>query len=680
MSAAADWHRLRKPSADMAPGRGSWEKGAAKATGSPRKLLETYFPPMLATLATDLPGSRENWLLEMKYDGFRAIAAIVGGEVAMWTRNALDLSSRFPHIAEALAHLKVEDAVIDGEIVALDASGAPRFQLLQQGENSELIFVFDLLRLNGHDLRSQAVEARRSLLEMLLKRPPKFVVIAEQMEGDAKEALDLAAKRGYEGLIAKQRGSRYEGRRSKAWLKLKAVNGQELAIVGFNPSTALSRQIGSLLLGVIEDGELRFAGKVGTGFSARKREELRELLLPDQVSTIPVKGAPRFRDATWVKPKYVAQVQFTEWTDDGRLRHPSFLGLRPDKKPAECVREKPSVGHSMESGGSKKSGAKRAGNVAKPKAEKGVTTKRAVKRLKGHGKFVDSLAAGPTVILSKPERIFYPRDGFTKKDVADYFSAVSSAMIHALDGRPIAMEHWNDGIEKPSWYQQNIGKEAESWMTLVDTKTRTSARSVRHLIVDRPDTLQWLAQHAVLTTHMWSSRAGSLESPDWLVFDLDPAKGKGIEQAVDTALVLRKLFESMGLPSVPKTSGKRGIHILVPIVNNYSHEQAVSYACTIADAVAGQLAWATTERPLAARKGRLYLDCLQNGYGKTIVAPYSLRAIDGAPVSAPLKWSEVTKKLDPAKYNLRTMPARLAKVGDLFAAAVDGGVKLPKLG
>ena len=627
---------------------------------------------MLATLATVLPGRRESWLLEMKYDGFRAIAAVVGGEVAMWTRNALDLSSRFPHIAEALTHLKVEDAVIDGEIVALDAAGAPRFQLLQQGEKSELIFVFDLLRLNGHDLRAQPVEARRELLEKLLKRPPKFVAIAEQMEGGSDEALSRAAKRGYEGLIAKQRGSRYEGRRSSSWLKLKAVNGQELAIVGFNPSTSSSRQIGSLLLGVMEDGELRFAGKVGTGFSARKREELRELLIVDQVSTIPVKGAPRFRDATWVRPKLVAQVQFTEWTEDGKLRHPSFLGLRPDKKPAECGREKPAMGKVLKKEARTTATRKKAGSYR--------ATKSPAKSVKRPGKSRKTFGDSATVILTKPERVFYPRDGITKKDVAEYFEAVSEAMIHALDGRPIAMEHWNDGIGKPSWFQQNIGKEAEPWMTLVDTRTRTSDRDVRHLVVDRPETLQWLAQHAVLTTHMWSSRVGTLESPDWLVFDLDPAKGKGIEQAIDTALVLRKLFDSMDLPSVPKTSGKRGIHIFVPIVNKYSHEEAVDYACTIANAVAGQLAWATTERPLAARKGRLYLDCLQNGYGKTIVAPYSLRAIDGAPVSAPLKWSEVTKKLDPSKYNLRTMPERLAKVGDLFAAAVSGGVKLPKLG
>lgn len=216
-------------------------------------------------------------------------------------------------------------------------------------------------------------------------------------------------------------------------------------------------------------------------------------------------------------------------------------------------------------------------------------------------------------------------------------------------------------------------------MTIADAPARTSKKTIRHLVIDRPETLRWLAQRSVLTTHMWSSRVSNLESPDWLVLDLDPAAGKGIEQAVEAALVLRKLFESMDLPSVPKTSGKRGIHVFVPLVNRYTHEEVAGFACRIAEAVAGQVSFATTARPLAARKGRLYLDCLQNGYGKTIIAPYSPRALDGAPVSAPLKWSEVTKKLDPLKFNLRTMPNRLAKLGDLFAEAVDGGVKLPKL-
>lgn len=624
---------------------------------SPEQLLEHLFPPMLATLVTTLPGSEENWLFELKYDGFRAVSAMVKGKVAMWTRNAIDLRSRFPNVAEALEEVDVESAVLDGEIVALDEKGAPRFQLLQQGDDT-ILFAFDLIWLNGHDLRAQPIEERRDLLRKLLKKPPKFIRISEEIDEHARKALEIAAARGYEGLIAKQHGSPYENRRAKTWLKIKAHNAQELAVAGYTPSTHSAKEIGALLLGVMDEGELTFAGKVGTGFSAKQRVEFQRILSADRISAPAVTGAPRMKEAVWVKPRLVAQVRFTEWTADGRLRHPAFLGFRPDKKPMECVRERPVPV------GAKKSSWK---SAVKPSTSKGA-------RASGRKK-----AEVHEVVLTSPGRILYPRDKITKQDVADYFLAVSEAMIYALDDRALALEHWNDGIDKPSWFQQNIGREAPPWMTLIETPTRTSNRKVKHLVADRPESLLWLAQHSVLTVHMWSSRGANLESPDWMVFDLDPAKGKGIEQAIDAALVLRKLFEELGLPSVPKTSGKRGIHVLVPLLPGHSHEDGVNFACKIAEVVSSKVSWATVERSLAQRKGRLYFDCLQNGYGKTIVAPYSLRAIDGAPVSAPLLWSEVTKKLDPKKFNLRTMPDRLAKVGDLFRPAIEGGVRLPRL-
>lgn len=623
---------------------------------TPEQLLEHLFPPMLATLATTLPGSGENWLFELKYDGFRAVSAIVHGKVAMWTRNAIDLRTRFPNVAEALEEIDVESAVLDGEIVALDEEGAPRFQLLQQGEDT-ILFAFDLIWLNGHDLRSQPLEERRDLLRKLLKKPPKFIRISEEIDEHARKALEIAAARGYEGLIAKQHGSPYENRRTKTWLKIKAHNAQEFAVAGYTPSSHSEREIGALLLGVVDGGELTFAGKVGTGYSAKQRGEFQRTLSADRISAPAVTGAPRMKGAVWVKPRLVAQVRFTEWTADGRLRHPAFLGLRPDKKPMECVRERP-----MSDG--KKSTSKSAKKPSTSKSSKAAGRRK---------------AGAPEVALTNPGRILYPRDKITKQDVADYFLAVSEPIVYALDERPLALEHWNDGIDKPSWFQQNIGREAPPWMTLIETPTRTSNRKVKHLVADRPESLLWLAQHSVLTFHMWSSRGPSLESPDWMVFDLDPAKGKGIEQAIDAALVLRKLFEQLGLPSVPKTSGKRGIHVLVPLLPGHTHEDGVNFACKIAEVVASKVPYATVERSLAQRKGRLYFDCLQNGYGKTIVAPYSLRALDGAPCSAPLLWSEVTKKLDPMKFNLRTMPDRVAKMGDLFRPAIEGGVRLPRL-
>jgi bifunctional non-homologous end joining protein LigD len=662
---------------------------------NPEALLRQLFPPMLATLTGSLPKDEENWIFELKYDGFRAIAAVVGGSAAMWSRNAIDLSTRFPRVFAALKKVKAKEAVIDGEITALDEKGAPRFQLLQRGEEGRTFcFVFDLLWLDGVDLRQRPLEERRRLLEKLLRSRTgagSIIRLAEQMQPPAKKALEESARRGFEGLIAKRRSSRYDNRRSREWLKIKAVNAQEFAIVGFTPSTHSTREIGSLILGVVDNGKMRYAGRVGTGFSAKQRVDLRRELARDAVPTPPIVNPPRLKGATWVEPRFVAQVRFTEWTADGSLRHPSFLGLRPDKSPWECVVERPvptpppDAGTRGRGDGGTRRGRNRETGGRGQMAKKGSASSRgsAAPRPRVSASSRPGGRTGASrrveVTLSSPDRILYPRDGITKQDVADYYEAMAEPMIRALGSRPLALEHWNAGIDRPSWFQQNIGREAPPWMTLVETPTRTSNRSVRHLVIDRPETLRWLAQHSVLTIHMWSSRAKSLESPDWVVFDLDPAKGKGIQQAVEAALVLRKLLDQLRVPSVPKTSGKRGIHVFVPLIPGYTHEDAVEWACRIAEAIADKVPYVTVERSISKRRGRLYFDCLQNGYGKTVVAPYSLRAIDGAPVSAPLQWSEVTSKLDPLRFNLRTMPERLAKIGDLFRPAVEGAVHLPRL-
>ncbi|HEX6088305.1 MAG TPA: non-homologous end-joining DNA ligase, partial [Thermoanaerobaculia bacterium] len=429
--------------------------------------------------------------------------------------------------------------------------------------------------------------------------------------------------------------------------------------------SANARDIGSLHLAVNEGGELRYAGKVGTGFSAKLRSSLADELRKDVVEKAPVKDAPRVKTATWVRPRLVGQVSFTEWTSDHRLRHPSFLGLREDKSVEEVVHEKPvsssrAKTRDLQASGQRTSRGRRGGTGA-PASSRGTKSEET------------------RVTLTNPDRLLYPKDKITKQDVANYYEAMSAPMLRALADRPLALEHWNQGIDKPSWFHQSV-KDGPEWLTVIDTPTRTTkSGTARHLIVDSVDALRWLAQRSALTIHMWSSRGESLEEPDWVLFDLDPAKGKGIEQAIDAAIVMRKLLENLELPSVPKTSGKRGIHVFVPLARGYSHEDAAEFAYSIAAAVAAKVPDITVERALAKRRGRLYLDSMQNGYGKTVVAPYSLRAIDGAPVSAPLKWSEITPKLDPLKFNLRTMPDRLAKVGDLFEAVFSEGVRLPKV-
>lgn len=672
---------------------------------TPRQLLKRLFPPMLATLASDPPPDDANWTFEWKYDGFRAVIALSEGEVAFLSRNELDLSGRFPRTNQVLEKLSgKKEMVVDGEVVVLDASGAPRFQLLQQGGNEQLI-LFDILWLDGQDLRGRPYTERRRLLEKAFSRPPAGISIAGTLEMSGEQALEQARKAGWEGIIAKKNSSVYESRRSKQWLKIKAINEQELVVVGWQPSSASEHEIGSLHLGFFDDqGDLRYAGKVGTGFSSKLRAWFLAELAKDTVDQPPVVDAPRIRSATWVRPRFVAQVSFTEWTSDNRLRHPSFLGLREDKRIAEVVREKPvkvsasgpAAGKSAaaprkkSAGKASKSSAAKSSKSSAAKGSKSSAAKSSKASAKSSGNAAGkasrkgaaksaSEGAAPSVTLTNPGRLLYPREGITKQDVADYYEAVAGPMLRALADRPLSLEHWNQGVGRPPWFQQNIGREGPPWLNYIDTPARTSGRDVRHLAVDSVESLRWLAQMSVLTVHMWASRGQSLEEPDWIVFDLDPAKGKGIEQAIEAALVMRKVLETLELPSVPKTSGKRGIHVFVPLEPGYSHEEAGAWSCSVAAAVAARVPYMTVERSLSQRRGRLYLDCMQNAYGKTIVAPYSLRGIDGAPVSAPLKWSEITKKLDPMKFNLRTMPARLAKVGDLFAEVLKTKAKLPRL-
>jgi bifunctional non-homologous end joining protein LigD len=606
---------------------------------------------MLATLVDEKPAGE--WQAEVKYDGYRALCALSNRRVAMWTRNALDLSERFPRIARALSQVVVGDAVLDGEACVLDAQGVPRFELIQQGRADDaVLFVFDLLRLDGEDLRQKPLEQRRDLLRSVLSNAPPELRLAEEVPGPIEDALEQVRERGLEGLILKARGSVYEKGRSREWLKLKAQATQELAIVGWTPGKGnASGSLGALLLAVADGkGGYEFAGKVGTGFSSKQRAELKKQLAPDERPDSPALGAPRLRDAHWVEPRLVAQVRFTEWTSDGKLRHPAFQGLRADKKPEETCREKPAA-------------VVRESPKRKPRARPAASASPA--------------APAGEVKLSNPDRLLYPKDRITKADVAAYYDAVAPVLLNALGDRPLTLIHWNQGIDKPRWFQQDIAN-AEDWMRTVDTPAGNKRGTVRHLVADSPRALRWLAQNSVLELHVWHSRAQSLTQPDWVVFDLDPAEGETIAQAVEVAELLQGMFERLGLPSVPKTSGKRGLHIVVPLAKGHTYEDAQAFAIQVGETVAKQLEQVTLERSLSARKGRLYFDCMQNAYGKTVVAPYSLRGIHGAPVSAPLRWSEVKPGLDPAAFNLKTMPERLRKVGDLFEPALTQGVRLPR--
>jgi len=620
---------------------------------SPEALLKRVWPPMLATLSKPSAVTEGAYVYEVKYDGYRGLAALSGGRLAFLTRNGLDLSSRFPEIASALSQISVGEAVIDGEVVATDAKGISHFQQLMAAGAAHSFAVFDLLWLEGEDLRPRPLEERRQLLESLLAGAPPLIHLAERLHGSVAEVVAEAKRRGLEGAVAKAKSSPYSGRRSSDWLKLKVTQSQEVAIIGFTPISNGAAEIGALNVAVYNGKQFEYAGKVGTGFTLQMRSRLLKMLEKDRTATPAAPDAPRARDAIWVKPKYVAQVAFTEWTRDGKLRHPSFQGLREDKKPQETTRELPQE------------------VAGEHRAPPSLATRSAAERS-------ESGAAGrsvPPVVLTHRDRVIFPKSKLTKQDVFRYYQSVAPAMVPALGGRPLTLQQWPKGIAGQGFFRQNI-QGAPKWATTVEIEHER--RKVRHLIADRPETLEWLANQSALTLHMWSSRLPHLSEPDWVVFDLDPGEN-GWEDLIRVAIALRGMLEHLGLQSLPKTSGKRGMHVLVPIAPGHTHADALNFAVAVARTLEqGMPQIATTERSIRDRRGRLYVDALQNGMGKTLVVPYSIRALEGAPVSTPLKWQEVTPKLNPIDFNLKTVPARIEDVGDLFAIALSGRQRLPR--
>ena len=534
-----------------------------------------------------------------------------------------------------------------------------------------------------------------------------------------KQALAEAKARGWEGLLAKLRGSVYTGTRSADWLKLKVLGTDELVIAGWTPISNGAAEIGALLVAARRGPGFVYAGKVGTGFDRAMRRRLLTLLKSDESPRPAVEGAPRMRDAHWVTPRHVAQLQFTEWTADGKLRHPSFQGLREDKGAADIGQDtrqrrapRDPVGRASAESGSKSaarldvpgSGTRRrswtdggdapgagAGKRTRPakgdapsRAEgagrqplepgssalspaEGFGTWHSNREPGGDGAATGNAAAEPTatepppaeVPLTHPEKVLFPASHIRKADVRAYDDAVAPALIAALRGRPLSMQQWPQGIGRPGIFRQGATS-APGWIPRVTVQHVD--HPLEHIVVDRPETVSWLANQSALTLHMTSSRAATVDNPDWVAFDFDPADGW--KQIIPLALALKGLLDELKLRSVPKTSGKRGLHVFVPLGPGHTHAQALAFA----EAVAGTLAarfpdLATTERSLSRRRGRLYLDAHQNGRLKTMVAPYSIRAVEGAPVSTPLDWDEVDERLDPARFDIRTVPERLEPPG-----------------
>jgi bifunctional non-homologous end joining protein LigD len=608
----------------------------------------------LATLVKEVPSGA--WIYEVKWDGYRILAHKSGKDVCLMSRRHNDWTDEFSVVADAVAMLPTKECVIDGEVCAIDAKGVPSFQLLQnrEGKHVNLLFiVFDLLWLDGKDLRSKPIEERRGRLEKVLVNaaPDGLVRLSTAVEGDPKQMLAAACKAGLEGIIAKQKGSPYTGTRGRTWLKIKCTLRQEFAIVGYVPLKKTMPAVGGLLLALThDDGALHFAGKVGTGFDDKTRVSLAKLLDAHRSPTPTALGAPRLGGlARWSKPKYVAEVEFTEWTDAGDIRHPSFRGLRKDKKPEECVRELPIVVTAAAERAPRSTPAKSGDRV---------------------------VVAG--VAISHPDRILDPT-GISKLEIARYYEMVGRKMLPHVKGRPLTLMLWDPSSpERGGKFMRHAHAWGPSVLRRIHIQEKT--KKGEYLVVDDVEGLVALAQMDVLEIHTWNSLAEDVERPNRVVFDLDPAPDVAWSRVVECAHYVRKRLLALTLASWPKTTGGKGVHIVVPLTPGADWTQCLEFTRAFADVMQSERPKDfVTTLPKRERTGKILVDYLRNNRTNTSVAAFSIRARPGAPVSMPISWDELDASLRSDAFTLRNVIERLKTMGkrDPWAGYWKRRQKLP---
>ncbi len=632
---------------------GAWTLVPAHLDGDPKNWLllrkdgagerNTPYSPMLATMAEALP-TGEGWVYEPKWDGFRAIVTVSGGEVTFASRNGNDLTERFREVARgAQLGIRAADVVLDGEICSLDEQGRSRFSLLQEGAGTLALVLFDLLELDSVPLLDESLRERRKQLEGLVRRSGQVFVSPQFDDGEA--LLAAAREQELEGVVAKRIDSRYRpGRRTADWQKVKLRQTQEVVLVGYTRGQGRrAGGFGALVVAVQAAGGLRWAGNVGTGFGDGEIERLLGLLKPLAREEPPLAEAPRMprvrrSDVVWVEPQLVAEVEFAEWTREGRLRAPVYLRLREDKPASAVRRERTPVP---------------------------TVLRRGRRELR----------------LSNLDKPFWSEEGITKGDLITYYRDVAAVLVPHLRARPFTMKRYPDGWQGKHFFQKQAPSHMPSWIRRAPfpASTREGERKViDYALVDDELALLWMANMGCIDLHTWASRADRPERPDWVMFDLDPSEGAGFEEVIEVARLVKQTLDLLELESFPKTSGSRGIHVLVPIARRHSFAEVREFAGIVAGALArAHPALVTTEWAKEKRRGVL-VDANQNGPGKTNASVYSVRPRAGAPVSTPLRWEEVVPGLDPLAFTMDAVLDRVARHGDLFGGALGGKQSLTK--
>ncbi|MFP9098369.1 DNA ligase D [Flavobacterium sp. RHBU_24] len=648
------------------------------ADAKKRKAFPNEWKPQLATLGDNVFESND-WVYETKYDGYRALVMIHKQKVELVSRNGLSFNKKYAPLVDAFDIIK-DDVILDGEIVVEDEKGISHFQWLQYfADNPDRgklkIYVFDILYFNGFDLTPLTLLQRKKILKALLPESDQ-IIYSGHIIGNGEKALAKVKKEGGEGLIAKKADSRYHvNKRSKDWLKIKVTKEQEMVIGGFTDPKGSRSGFGSLLLGYYEDGKLKYSGKVGTGFNEDSLKELHEKLQKLERKTSPFEEVPREeRKAHWITPELVAQIKYSEWTETNSLRHPVFIALRNDKEAKDVVREIPIVQTSKDKTMEEEK------RVAKKKAEPKKSTEEKTGDMKPAPKKVSPKTKKgwdtDKVPVTHPEKVFWPEQGLTKGDVIKYYDTMAEYILPYIKDRPQSMRRTPDGIVKEGFFQKNVAGMVPDWALTEKIHSESTKEDIEFLICNDKDTLIYMANLGCIEINPWSSRVGSLDNPDYIIFDLDPNK-VGSKELVTTAKKVKEVLDGLGIKGYLKTSGGKGLHVFIPIKPKYTYEQSRDFSHIISQHVHDALPDITSlERMPKKRIGKVYLDFLQNGKGKTMACAYSLRPREGATASTPLDWDELDGKFNLKKYNIKTLPKRVKAKGDLWADFFDNAIDL----
>jgi bifunctional non-homologous end joining protein LigD len=650
--------------------------------------------PMLATLVNE-PFDNPNWIYEVKWDGYRAVAYVNKGKVSLSSRNNKSFTEKYYPISDAMKQWSI-NAVLDGEILVIEKDGKANFSALQnwrsEADGHLIFYAFDLLWYEGKNIMELPLSERQAILKEVLPTNDDQIRLSQVFSTSGLDFFEAAKKTGLEGIMAKKSDSTYkEDSRSKQWLKIKANKRQEVIIGGFTNNEGSSKTFSSLLLGVYEkatrgkggsnEAKLIYVGKVGTGFNEKAQKEMMEKFRPLITDKIPFSVEPdvnkpsRFQPnppkakATWLKPELICEVSFTEVTSDGVFRHPSFEGMRTDKKPSEVILE--TAAETKNVTGQQPNVEAEAKIIAAPRKTDRQTLlnpkeETQVKKINGHNLRFTNLS-----------KVYWPENGYTKRDMFNYYYQIAEYILPYLKDRPLSLNRFPNGIHGPSFYQKDVKGKAPDWAKTFPYTT-SDGEDKEFLVGGKEDTLLWMASLGCIEMNPWFSTIHHPDNPDYCVIDLDPDKNT-FDQVIMAAQEVKKILDVLGIPGFAKTSGSTGIHIYIPLSAKYSYDQSQMFGKLIVSIVHNQLPdFTSMERHIKNRNGKMYLDFLQNRPGATIAGPYSLRPKPGATVSMPLHWEEVKKGLTMKDFTIRNAVVRIRSEGDIFKGTLAKGIDLEK--